>query len=160
METTQLISLYAGGYDKLKTYVDGLPEGSVDYKPAPDKWSIREILVHLADSEANSYVRARKIIAESGSAITAYDQDLWTQKLFYSEMKPDDALALFRLLRKNMVPVLERLSADAWHNYIVHPESGKITLQDWIQLYIDHVDNHIHQMNRNLYDFSKSAEAH
>jgi hypothetical protein len=157
MEIPRLIELYAGGYEELKTYVDGLPAEALDFKPGPEKWSIREILVHMADSEANSYVRGKKIIVESGSEITTYDQHAWSEKLSYHTMDHKDALELFRLLRKNMVPALKQLPEAAWHNFIMHPESGKITLLDWIQLYIDHVENHIQQMNRNLYDFRKQT---
>jgi hypothetical protein len=157
MEINKLIELYARGYDDLRAYVDDLPEGALDFKCGPDKWTIREILIHMADSEAHGHLRGKKIIVESGAKITAYDQDAWADKLGYNDMDHADALELFRLLRKNMVPILKKLPEETWHNYIMHPESGKITLQDWIQLYIDHVNNHIQQMNRNLYDFKKKT---
>jgi hypothetical protein len=157
MEINALIENYAAGYRQLKEHIDSLPDDVVHFKPKPDAWSVCEIMVHLADSEVNAYIRGKKIIAESGSTLMEYDQIRWADTLFYQEMDHHEALELFGMLRRSMVAVLKKLDEEVWHHYAVHPDSGKITLLDWIQLYIDHVDNHIHQMNRNLYDFRKSS---
>ena len=70
-----------------------------DYRDEHGCWSIREHLVHIADSEANSYIRCRRLIAEPGEQLMAYDENAWSRSLFYSDQGVDDALALFRLLR-------------------------------------------------------------
>ena len=77
---------------------------------------------------------------------------------------PDEAI-LFKpshnqwsIMRKSLHKVLKLITPDTWHNYIFHPETGKITLMDWIQLYIDHIDIHIQQMHRNFYDWKKFIE--
>ena len=157
MEINALIKQYAGAYQQLKDHIQALPEGALHFKPAPNVWSICEIILHMADSEVNAYVRGRKIIAETESTLMEYDQARWAERLRYQEMDHVLALELFGLLRQSMVGILEKLDDEEWHQYAVHPRSGKITLLDWIQLYIDHVDNHIHQMNRNLYDFKKQS---
>ena len=94
------------------------------------------------------------IIAESGSRIITYQQDIWAGALKYSEMDCEEALQLFGVNRKMMTRLLEKLPEETWHQYIIHPDSGKISLLDWIQLYIDHIDMHIQQLNRVLYDFN------
>jgi hypothetical protein len=157
MEIKALIQKYADGYRHLKEHMDSVPDEVVHFKPNPDAWSVCEIMVHLADSEVNAYVRGRKIIAEPGSRLEEYDQMRWSESLFYQEMDHRQALELFGMLRHTMVAMLQKLDEEVWHQYAIHPESGKITLLDWIQLYIDHVENHIHQMNRNLYDFRKTS---
>ena len=60
-----------------------MPEKMWQYKPGPAEWSIHEVLVHLADSEANLYVRARRFIAEPGSKVLSFDNDLWAKALDY-----------------------------------------------------------------------------
>lgn len=157
METTDLIEQYAGAHRQIVEHLSGLPEEVLHFKPTADSWSVCEILIHLADSEVHGYVRGRMIIAEPGSTIMEYDQDRWSTALFYREMDHQGALKLFGILRENMAATLRKIDEEVWHHYVMHPRSGKITLLDWIQLYIDHVDIHLHQINRNLYDFQKQA---
>jgi len=157
MEIVQLIEKYEQGYDTLKENLDQVPEDAYDYQPTPESWSIRSIIAHIADSEINAYLRGRKIIAESGSEIITYDQDAWSKKLYYDQVDISEAMVLFRMVRKNMVFVLKKLPAEAWNNHIIHPETGRITLVDWIQLYIDHIENHVQQIHRNLYDYNKKT---
>ncbi len=158
MGIQELLSRYNAGYDLLINQINQIPPQAIHFKPTPDKWSINEIISHLADSEANGFVRAKKIIAESGAKITVYEQNSWAGTLFYKDMDYKDALELIRYLRKNLYQVLKKIDAETWHNYIFHPESGKITLLDWIQLYIDHIDVHVQQMHRNYYDWRKIHE--
>ena len=158
MDYKELIRKYEAGYEKLKTQLEDVPPGAIDFKPASGSWTIREIILHMADSEANAYIRGRKAIAESGSEISIYDQDAWVSELLYSEMSYEDALELFRLLRRNMTSLLEKLPDNAWHRYVTHPKTGKIKLVDWINLYTGHVANHIQQIHRNLYEYLKSTE--
>lgn len=158
MDIENLIDKYDQGYVRLKEQIDNLPAGSIDYKPTPDSWSIRSVVAHIADSEANAYIRGRRIIAESGAEIMSYDQMEWSRKLFYEDLNIDHALVLIKVLRQQMVSVLKKLSPEAWKNYVIHPKSGHITLEDWIELYTDHIENHIQQIHRNLYDFNKEGE--
>ena len=115
--------------------------------------------MHLADSEAQGFVRAKKIIAECGGKVCVYNKQVWFDNLFYDKMDYKDALKLIRLLRKNLFVVLELIEPETWNNYVFHPESGKITLSEMIQLYIDHIEIHIQQIKRNNYDWEKANES-
>lgn len=158
MEIKELLAKYIAGYDLIENQLSLMPPEVMHFKPAPNKWSISEVIVHLADSESHGFVRAKKIIAESGGGVTVYNQQIWADNLFYDKMNHKDALDMIRILRKNLYQVLKLLPEKSWHNYIFHPESGKITLIDWIQLYIDHINIHIQQMHRNFYDWQKAKE--
>jgi hypothetical protein len=158
MDYKKLIDKYAAGYGELKKQLEEVPEEAIDFKSSADAWSIREILLHLTDSEAHAYVRGRKTIAESGTEICVYDQNIWVNELYYKQMDYEDAMELFRLLRKNMVSLLERLPEEAWHRYVIHPKTGKIKLYDWVVLYTDHISNHILQIHKNLYEYLKARE--
>ena len=159
MEIQELLSRYISGYDLIINELNQTPSKAIHYKPALNKWSISEIIVHLADSEAHGFVRAKKIIAECGGKVCVYNKQIWSDNLFYDTMDYKDALKLIRLLRKNLFVVLELIEPETWNNYVFHPESGKITLSELIQLYIDHIEIHIQQMKRNNYDWKKANES-
>jgi len=158
MEIKELLAKYNSGYDLLNLQLNQMPEDAIYFKPVDNQWSVAEIIVHLADSEAHGFVRAKKIIAECGGRVCVYNQQIWADNLFYSQMDYKDALELIRIIRRNLSKVMSLISEETWHNYIYHPESGKITLLDWIQLYNDHIAIHVQQMHRNFYDWKKANE--
>ena len=151
MSTTRedALSEYKRGYDRLQGALAEYPRKMWKYKPAPDQWSIHEIIVHVADSEVVGYARARKIVAENGVEITAYDQDKWANELRYHETDTELALELFGLLRKLNVQFLEGTPEIEWNTHaVVHPERGAFTLDDWLKLYAAHIPRHLQQMQR------------
>ena len=74
-ERQQKLAFYGNAYDQLAGALDNYPRDMWDYKPGPERWSIHEILIHIIDSEVNSYVRCRRCIAEPGAAVMAYDEN-------------------------------------------------------------------------------------
>ncbi len=145
-ERQQKLTLYANAYDQLSSALENYPEDMWDFKPGPERWSIREILVHITDSEANSYIRCRRAIAEPGSAVMAYDEDQWARGLGYADQDPQAALALFKHLRGMTYNLVKGLPDAAWANTIDHPENGIMTLDDWLGVYANHVPEHIYQI--------------
>lgn len=143
------IDSYGAAYSLVKNALAEFPRSMWQYKPAPDRWSIHEILVHLADSEVNSYIRCRCFVAEPGKTIMAYDQNLWTERLNYHKQNPDAALDLFRVLRQMSFDLLRSIPEDAWKNTVMHPESGVMTFERWLDIYEMHARNHVGQMRRN-----------
>ncbi len=155
MGIPELLTRFSGGHRQLVKQLYYVPEQAIHYKPTPETWSISDIIVHLADSETYGFIRAKKIIAESGESVTVYNQQIWADHLFYNQMNYLDALELIRLLRKNLYNVLKLLSPETWQNYVYHPETGKITLFQWIQSNIDHVDVHAEQIHQNHEDWKR-----
>jgi hypothetical protein len=151
-----MLETYKLGYNELQSALREFPMEMWDFKPLPEKWSIKEIIIHITDSELNGYIRCRKIIAENGSTITTYDQDAWAEKLMYTSRSIDTSLELFRLLRVVNYSLLAGLPSETWDNYIIHPEIGKVTLSDWLKIYSEHVPIHINQMKRNFELWEKS----
>jgi hypothetical protein len=154
-ERRQKIEAFGNAYFQLCDILRELPREMWGYKPDPDQWSIHELLIHLADSEANGYVRYRKAIAESGSSVIAYDQMAWATSLDYRTQNANDALELFRWLRATSYGIFRTLPEPAWHNTIIHPEHGTMTLEQMVESYVKHVDKHLAQMRR-VYDTWKS----
>lgn len=143
-----LLETYARAHQKLIAALVKYPRPMWDYKPSPRQWSVREIIVHLADAEVNGYIRCRRIIAEPGLPIFAYDQDKWNDTLAYAAQDPDDALELFRLLRKMTYTLLRRQPEAAWSRTLEHPEAGTVTLERWLEIYAQHAETHLAQLQR------------
>ena len=158
MTRAERIESYSKGYESLINALKEFPKEMWFFKPAPNRWNIHEILIHIADSETNSFARARKIICEPGSAIIAYDQDAWAIKTNYESQNVDDALELFKLLRKMTYNVIKNLPDKIWSNHIDHSENGKMTLEDWLNVYDEHVEVHINQMKKNFIEWQNSIK--
>ena len=148
-ERREKIETYGRAPELLDEALKQFPPAMWQFKPAPDRWSIHEIIVHLADSEANSYVRARRLIAEPGQPVMAYDQDVWAQKLNYHAQSTKEVLELFRWLRKTTYQLIRALPESAWSNSAVHPEYGTYTFERWLDIYERHTAGHIAQMRKN-----------
>ena len=140
------IESYARAFDQLSEALDNFPPRMWQYKPGPDRWSIHEIILHIVDSEVNSYIRCRCFLAEPGKTIMAYDENRWAESLRYHDQSTAEALELFRLLRRMSFRLIAALPDDAWSNSINHPEGGTMTLDDWLTTYTHHIPEHIRQM--------------
>jgi hypothetical protein len=145
-ERKEKLDAYARAAAELDAALERFPREMWSFKPGPDRWSIHEVLLHLADSEANSYIRCRRLVAEPGSAVLAYDEERWTAELHYHDQDPEEAVELFRLLRGTTAKLLRRLPPAIWAHTIEHSESGTMTLDDWLAIYAAHIPAHIDQM--------------
>ncbi|MFI5144891.1 MAG: DinB family protein [Ignavibacteria bacterium] len=150
MSDNKLLETYNNGYNRILDVLYNIPTEAIDYKPAPDKWSIREVIIHLTDCEANGFVRIKKALAENGEPVTPYDQDKWAAHLHYDSQSIDENLELFKMLRNLLTKLLYQIQDDEWHNYMAHPERGNITVKDFIDEMNEHVETHIKQILRNF----------
>ncbi len=148
-ERRQRIESYGRAHAQLVNALTMFPREMWQFKPAPDRWSIHEIIVHLADSEANSFIRCRRLIAEPGQSVMAYDQDIWSRTLRYHEQSPEEALELFRLLRSMSYKLIRGLPESAWKHTVEHPELGSLSFERWLEIYEQHVSGHVEQMRKN-----------
>jgi hypothetical protein len=156
-ERKKLLLLYGKAGSLFKEAVRRFPATMLKFKPSDHQWSIHEIIIHITDSEINSYIRCRCFIAEPGKTIMAYDQDIWAKKLQYHERSISDAIELFVGLRNASMELIRNLPPQTWNNTIVHPEQGIITMDDWLRTYTEHVPLHIRQMER-VYETWKAGK--
>ncbi len=133
---------------RLEKLSSGLPGKQAARRPAPGKWSPTEIVCHLADCEMVYGLRYRKIIAEPGGVLAAFDQDAWANGLKYREKPLKQALALFRTIRDSNVALLKSLSRPGWDRSGRHPDYGKLTIRQIVLHLADHDRNHIAQLER------------
>ena len=147
-ERKDLIAKYAAGYDEVINALDGFPADSLGAHPIPGKWSAREIVHHLGDSESFSAGRLRKLLVEDNPVIQGYDQDQFAIKLRYNERDMAPALDAFRLARETTMQLLELMTEDDWQRAGTHTESGRYTAEDWLVIYAKHAHNHAAQIRR------------
>ena len=119
-------------------------------RPNPNKWSIGEILAHLAEDEIATAWRYRQIVEHNGTGLAGFDQDLWARLGDYGSRKPEDSLALFRLLRGANLLFLSKLSPEQWECSGIHAERGRITVRDLAVHMAGHDANHIEQIRKIL----------
>lgn len=142
------IALYTQAADLLTSALERFPREMWQYRSEVDDWTIHEIVVHITDSEANSYVRCRRFIAEPGQPLLAYDENQWAKALDYHALDVDTAVSLFTWLRQSSYELIQTVPDDVWQNEAYHPESGQMSLDDWLDTYSRHVPEHIAQMER------------
>jgi uncharacterized damage-inducible protein DinB len=145
-ERQKRIESYGHAHARLVEALQQFPKEMWHYRASADGWTIHEIVVHITDSEANSFIRCRRAIAEPGSAVLGYDEMQWARALRYGEQNTDDALELFKWLRGNTYKLVRSLPEGAWSNIIQHSESGPMTLDMWLDVYERHVPEHVAQM--------------
>jgi DinB superfamily len=134
----------------LAELIRGVAQAKLAKSPAPGKWSVGEILAHLAEDELTSSWRYRQMLEQDGVALAGFDQDLWAQLGNYSGWKPDEALEMFRLLREANLRMLRALSPEQWQRSGVHAERGRITVRDLARHMAGHDRNHLDQIRKIL----------
>jgi DinB superfamily len=148
IERIQKIENFGNAYYEITEALRAIPREAWQFRPAPNQWSIHDIIIHLADSEANAYVRFRKGIAEPGKPIMSYDQDRWADQLGYAGRNADEHLESFKWLRAATYTILRGLSESAWKNTVLHPEKGVISLESLLDTHTEHIQKHIAQIRR------------
>jgi hypothetical protein len=148
-EINEKIEQYGRGYDLLTAALAEVPKEAWSYRPAPNEWSVHEIVVHMADSESMSALRARKLIAEPGSTLMGYDEAYWADALAYIEQSAEDALEVIRLARLTTYNLLKRQPDEVFTHSVTHPEyADPYTFEKWLNIYARHIPDHIDQLKR------------
>ena len=143
---TEDLERFRRGAELLATVLTGAAGEEVDFAPAPGKWSIRQIMAHLADSELVGAHRLRAVIAEENPTLTAYDQDAWAKNLDYARRKPTQSLETFRRLRAENYELLKDLPETVFERGGLHTGDGPRTLRSLLEGYADHAENHARQL--------------
>ena len=143
----ELIFLYRDGYRAVAEAVAGATDAELDARPAPGKWTAREIVHHLADSEMTSAVRIRMLLATDKAAIVGYDQEEFARKLHY-DRPIQAALGALKAARKTTAELLDRLSEADWQREGTHTEHGRYGVDTWLDIYAVHAHDHAKQILR------------
>lgn len=120
----------------------------LQWSPIPGRWSIAQIVTHLADAEIVFAYRVRMILSAPGTQIHAYDQDAWSSSQHSERSDAHASLALFRALRTSMLRLLRGLTDDERERYGIHAERGRESIAHLTRLYAGHDRNHLAQIER------------
>jgi hypothetical protein len=128
--------------------IEGLSPPQLRQPEQPGKWSIGQILQHLADSELVWAWRVRLILAQDRPRLTGYDQDLWAERLHYDQQDPLEALELFGVVRRANLRLVERASPADLKRVGVHAERGEESVEHLRRLNAGHDLLHLRQIER------------
>jgi hypothetical protein len=144
------LKVQASTAKKLERLVHGQATSRLRKRPGPGKWSVAEILAHLADVEIATGWRIRQVLASHGTPLQAFDQDAWAASGYYSRRDPYSSIEQFRVLREGNLALLKSLMPAQWKRYGVHAERGKQTILQFVRLAAGHDLNHIAQIEKIL----------
>ena len=147
-ERKKLIDQYNDGYRVVAEALTGVDDEQLDARPGTGKWTAREVVHHLADSEMTAATRLRLLVATDNPQIFGYDQDQFARKLFYD--RPIAAsLDAFKSARRATAEILERMTDADWARAAgTHTEHGPYTADRWLQIYAAHAHGHADQIIR------------
>jgi hypothetical protein len=128
----------------------GVAPAKLRKRPAPAKWSVQEIVLHMADTEIVAGFRIRMILGKPGTPLAGFDQDDWVVAGNYSKRNVGTALAQFTALRAANLALLKTLSPDQWKHSGVHAERGEESVETIVRMMAGHDVNHMGQIERIL----------
>jgi hypothetical protein len=145
----KLIDEFEQGGPKIREAVAGLSQQDLLWVPPADaagelgRWSIQQVVIHLMDSDLVGIDRMKRIIAEDNPLLLAYNETRFAERLFYEQQSVQDAITIIDLVRRQFARVLRRLPPAAFQRSGVHNEVGKVTLQEQLSKYIQHLEHHL-----------------
>jgi hypothetical protein len=160
-ELAELLERFRRGSELVAMSMTGAAGLEVDFVPAPGKWSVRQIICHLADAEVVGYTRFRFVMAEDNPVIQWWDEEAWAKNLDYARRKPSQAIETFRRTRAENYELFSSLPPEAFARTGVHSKNGPMTLLDLLKLYAEHAESHVAQIRtvRAAYKESKVKTA-
>ena len=148
-ERKQLIDRYADGHGEVVRALEGLSEADLSAHPVPGKWSAREIVLHLGDSETISGLRLRRLLIENNPLIPGYDEAEYARHFRYQERPWEPALRAFEAARTTTAQLLDSMTETDWRRTGTHSESGPYSAEAWLRVYADHGHVHANQIRNN-----------
>ena len=152
MNIKEIAAAYRQSTESFEKLVASIPADQLDTKH-PEGWSARQVIHHMADSEAQSYARIRRLIAEpEGTLIQSYDEDAWGSSavLGYSTLPIDFSVRVFSAVRASSLIMIERLTQADLLKSGIHSESGHFTIEKWCRSYTAHPLDHVGQIEKAL----------
>lgn len=160
-DRSALLERFRRGPELVAVVLTGVSGEEEDFVTEPGKWSIRQIVAHLADADLVGAHRFRQLVAEENPTLVAFDQNLWTKNLDYARRKPKQSLETFRRIRTESYDLLKELPREAFDRAGNHTERGRVTLGELLEGYAGHAESHARQMQaiREAYKQHKASRA-
>jgi hypothetical protein len=142
-----LLERYRTAVADLQDAVAGIAEADLDRAPATGVWTARQVIHHLADSEAMAYIRLRRLLAEDMPVIRGYDEPEWARRLHY-DRSIEASLGVTAAVRAASLELLETLTPAEWARTGTHSDSGAYSVERWLSIYAGHTHEHADQIRR------------
>jgi hypothetical protein len=149
------VKLQSAAPTRLAKLLKGVSPARARKRPSPDKWSIAEIVVHLADTEVVFGYLIRGIVGEPGTRIDGFDQDAWLAALHYDKRDIRKSFAEYRAFREANLALLKSLTPEQWKICGMHKERGPETIETVVKMFAGHDLNHFQQIERILASHAK-----
>ncbi len=144
-----MLDEFEAGGQKLRSAVIGLTREKLLAKPGPGKWSIQELVIHLADGDAIAIDRMKRVITEDNPTLLRADEQAYVDRLHCEAQDLQDAISLFELNRRQFARVLRQLDDSEFERVGTHnAELGRITLAGLVETYSKHLDRHLQRLEQ------------
>jgi len=140
------LSIMSAVPKKLIRLLKGQSKAAQRKRPEPDRWSIAEILAHLADAELAFSWRIRLMLGANGTVVQAYDQDAWAAYSNYPKQDPKLSLEAYRIQRERNIQLLRLIPKEMWENFGMHEERGRESITRLTEMMAGHDINHLMQV--------------
>lgn len=137
------IEEYAAGGEKLRSAYRGLTRDQLLAVPIPGTWSLQQIVIHLMDSDLIASDRMKRVACMDRPLLIGYDETAFSTLPGVNEIDADEAIDIFDRNRKITARILRQLPDEAFERFGIHNESGKVTLAELVEGYIEHLDGHL-----------------
>jgi DinB superfamily len=145
----ELLDRLGRGPAVVEAALRGASDAELDYMPAADQWTIRQVMAHLADAEMVGADRFRRVLAEENPTLVAFDEKAWARNLDYQRRSVAQALETFRCVRVANHELLRELPKAAFARTGAHTEMGPVSLGQLLEIYARHAEIHAAQIGRN-----------
>ncbi len=143
MTLDELLQQYQKGADLLKTVISGVREDQFDQTPVPGKWSIRQVVCHIADFEPVYADRMKRVLVEDNPTLFGGDPDVFAAGLHYEKRRVQDELELISAVRRQMAVILRNTAVEDFQRTGVHSEAGPLTLETLLERITRHIPHHV-----------------
>ncbi len=144
------LKMQAAAPARLAKLLKGVSPAKARKRPAPGKWSIAEIVAHIADTELVGGYRMRATLGQPGTPIIGFDQDSWVTALHYDKRDLKKSFEQYRALREANLALLKSLTPEQWKHEGLHSERGPESVETMARMYAGHDINHFEQIERIL----------
>ena len=141
----KLIDRYKDVYRAIADALVGATDEELDARPAPHKWTAREVVHHLADSEMTAAIRLRLLVAVDNPQIVGYDQDQFARRLHY-DRPLESSLEAFKAARRSTAELMDAMTEAEWAREGTHTEHGRYSVSRWLEIYGEHAHKHADQI--------------
>jgi len=144
------VQVQGAAAQKIAKLIKGVAPAKLKKRPAPEKWSVAEIIAHLADAEIAVGWRMRSILGAPGTPMQAWDPDAWAAAGHYGKREARKSLEIFRVVRETNLALLKALTPEQWKQFGIHAERGEESIERLVSMMAGHDINHTEQIEQIL----------